>query len=280
MSFTRRTLTVDGQRLAVFEAGAGEPCVLLHGYPQDHRCWARVAPALAETHRVIAPDWFGCGDSERSLTDAPVYEVEVDRIRQLFDALGIARANLACHDYGGFLGMGFAQRHPERLLRLAIINSRCQGAFSPLGLALFGGLVALARLPFGEALFAGLPLHAIHERAMQRYVRNGSFSAAELESYLAFLRSAHGRRWLGHFFRHFQPTRRRELRGGCARLALPAAVIWGDHDTYSRFEIAEELAALLPNAELTRVAGADHYVMEERPAEVAAALARWLARPV
>jgi pimeloyl-ACP methyl ester carboxylesterase len=84
----RRDVVVDGARLAVFARGDGEPCLLLHGYPQSHWCWRRVVAPLAATHRVLAPDWIGWGDSERSLRVAPVYDDEVARLERLLDALG------------------------------------------------------------------------------------------------------------------------------------------------------------------------------------------------
>ncbi len=57
---------------------------------------------------------------------------------------------------------------------------------------------------------------------------------------------------------------------------MPTAVIWGDRDPYCPAWIARELAARSPEACLDWLPGADHYVMEERPAEVLAALERWL----
>lgn len=273
----RRDHVVDGLRVAVFAGGSGEPCLLLHGYPQDHHCWDHVATALATTHRVVAPDWFGWGASERCRTDRPDYTREVGRIGLLLDALALPRVNLFCHDYGGFLGLGFAQAFPERVARLAIVNSRAQGTFTPFGWLMFNGLASMARLPFGRGLVARLPLHAMHRHLMQRYVANGSFSSVELARMLAFMTTPDGRWWLANFFRFFQATRRRQLRDGCPRLTMPIAAIWGDRDTYSPVAIGEELTRLVPGAVLTRIVGADHYVLDERPDEVVAALRALLA---
>src|SRR5262245_3727958 len=97
-----KALQIDGVELCCLELGAGEPVRLLHGYPQSHLCWQFHAKELAKTHRVIAPDWFGWGESERSLAITPEYSAEVDRIGLLADALKLDRFNLAGHDYGGF----------------------------------------------------------------------------------------------------------------------------------------------------------------------------------
>jgi pimeloyl-ACP methyl ester carboxylesterase len=272
----RRDVKIEGARVAVFEAGAGEPCVLLHGYPQSHHCWRRVVPALAESHRVIAPDWPGWGESERSLAQALDYDAEVERIGALLDALGLVRANLLAHDYGGFLALGFAIRHPERLLRLAILNSRAHRTF-PLGPYLqFAALSLFARAP---RLFARLPLHAQHRRSLAHHVANGEWSSEDLERYLAFLKTADGVRWLAHFFAHYRVAVRPELAEGARAIRVPTAVIWGDADPYCPFAIAEDLGARIPQARVVRVRGADHYVMEERPGDVTAGLRELLGAP-
>ena len=59
----------------------------------------------------------------------------------------------------------------------------------------------------------------------------------------------------------------------------PTAVIWGDRDRYIPFATAQKLAERIPDATLTRLHGGDHYIMEERPEEVTAALLELLARP-
>lgn len=275
---TKTVLAIDGQRLVVFEQGRGEPCFLLHGYPQTHRCWRGVAARLSKTHRVIAPDWLGSGESERSLTSVPSYEREVARIGMALDALKLDRVNLVCHDYGGFIGLGFALAHERRLLRLAVINSRAQGNFAPWSYVLFNAFSAIARLPGGEVLLAALPLYTMHRRSLQRYVENGSFTQSDLEIYIGYMKTFAGRRWLGHVYRHFHATRRRALRESLPRLRTPTAVIWGDRDPYSPVAIGQELTRLIPGATFHRLIGADHFSPEERPDDVSDALLALLER--
>jgi len=275
----RREFSVDGLRIVVFEAGAGEPCLFLHGYPQSHKSWSKVAAQMT-SHRIVAPDWFGWGQSERSVMSAPTYEREVARIGMLLDSLGIKECNLVCHDYGGFIGLGFAISNAHRVRRLAVINSRAQGDFAPSSYVMFNLLAFIARLPWGEEIFSTLPMLGIHRRQLLGYVRNQSFSLAELNEYLEFLCDRAGRRWLGHLYRHFQATRRRELRAGLRSLCMPAAVIWGDRDPYSPLTIGLELSRLLPCAKFTRLSGVDHFSPEQSPDLVAAALLQLLSRRV
>jgi pimeloyl-ACP methyl ester carboxylesterase len=223
-------------------------------------------PALARTHRTIAVDWFGWGESERSLAVPLGYDDEVARLRALLDALGLECANVVAHDYGAFLALGFAVGHPECIRRLALLNSRAHLTFPPIYFAQFGLLSWLGRAP---AVFASLPLHAAHRLLLRPYVTNGSWSLEDRDRYLGFLRTRDGRRWLGHFYRHYRVAIRRELADGCGRITAPVAIVWGDRDPYCPMTIAEDLAARLPRARLTRIAGADHYLMEERPSDVA-----------
>ncbi|HEX2129137.1 MAG TPA: alpha/beta fold hydrolase, partial [Solirubrobacterales bacterium] len=144
-----RSVTVDGAKVACWEAGepGAEPVLLLHGYPANHVCWRHQIPALARSHRVIAPDLLGWGESDRPLHLRFDYQTEVGRIGKLLDALEVEAVNLFAHDYGGFLSLGFAQANPRRVRRLAILNSRAQSTFVPRWFAVFGFLTLAGRTP-------------------------------------------------------------------------------------------------------------------------------------
>jgi pimeloyl-ACP methyl ester carboxylesterase len=268
----RRDVVVDGVRVAVFEAGSGPPVVLLHGYPQSHRCWLRVVPALAQTRRVIAPDWFGWGESERSLACAPRYEDEVRRLVALLDALELPRCDVFAHDYGGLLALALATRHPERVARLALINTRAHRRMAPLTYVQWWLFTWLARIPGIRWLFSRLPWYPLHVRALRRYVKNGSFTSDELDGYVRWMGTPEGRTWFTLFCRHFRVGARSELGSLAEALDVPTAIIWGERDPYFPTAIGEDLARRIKRASLTKLADGDHYIMEQRPDEVAAAL--------
>ncbi|TMJ17480.1 MAG: alpha/beta hydrolase [Alphaproteobacteria bacterium] len=102
----------------------GEPIVLLHGFPESHRTWREVAPALARDFRVVAPDQRGFGASDKP---EGVENYRTDRIVEdliaLADALGIGRFTLVGHDWGGAVAWLAALKHPDRVRRLAIVNA-------------------------------------------------------------------------------------------------------------------------------------------------------------
>ena len=277
---SRHDLKLDDARLACWEAGPaeGEPIILLHGYPANHRCWRHQIPALAREHRVIAPDLLGWGESERPLHLRFDYETEVARLGRLLDALGIDQCNLVAHDYGGFLSLGFTQANPERVRRLAILNSRSHRTFVPRWYLAFGLFTLAGRTPGVRAGAVRLPLGEMNRRGMASLVKGGYVEPELLEAYVGWMDEAEGRRWLLHFFGEYRVPARAELRERLGEIRCPTAVIWGRRDPYLSPTIAEELAERIPDAELTMIEDAGHFVMEERSADVSTALEELLAR--
>ena len=131
--FTSRRVDCGAVHLSVHEAGAGDPVILLHGFPQTHMTWHRVAPALAERFRVIVPDLRGYGASDAPADDAGhrVYSKRTMAadVVGLMDALGIERAAVIGHDRGARVAYRFALDHPARISRLGIIEVVPTGDF-------------------------------------------------------------------------------------------------------------------------------------------------------
>lgn len=263
-------------KLAHVEAGSGEPVVLLHGYPQNASCWRHQVPVLAQRYRVIAPDWPGFGRSAPP-SSPPTYDNEVDRIDALVDSFGLDRFNLVAHDCGGFIGIGYVLAHPERVMRFAVLNSRAHGTFRPwfyrYSLTQHWAAIHLPQL------VRSLPLGRLHHVALRPYRALGCFDDAVEREYLGWMDTPRGRRTFVEFFRNYPVPAGCGLADGLERIACPTGAIWGDRDRYIPFATAQELADRIPGAALTRLTGADHYVMEERPAEVTAAILELLARP-
>jgi pimeloyl-ACP methyl ester carboxylesterase len=257
------------------EAGEGEPVLLLHGYPQSASCWRHQIPALAEHHRVIAADWPGFGRSAAPETPA-TYDSEVERIGMLADTFGLDRFNLVGHDYGGFVGLGYVQRHPGRVIRMAMLNTRAHGIFRPWFYRFSQHQHWLAN--HAPALLRRLPLRRLHHVALRRYRALGCFDQQLEDEYLGWMDTARGRHTFADFFANYHVPAVAGLADGLGRIGCPTAIIWGDRDRYIPFSTARELAEGIPGATLTQLTGGDHYIMEERPDEVTAALLELLAR--
>lgn len=123
----KRRVRVLGRELAVFERGAGDPIVFLHGNPTSSYLWRNVIPHLEGQGRCIAPDLVGMGDSEKLPDSGPESYRFVEHRRYLdalLDALGVReRVTLVIHDWGSALGFDWANRHRDAVLGIAYMEA-------------------------------------------------------------------------------------------------------------------------------------------------------------
>ncbi|MDG4650457.1 alpha/beta hydrolase [Roseibacterium sp. SDUM158017] len=131
--FAQTRIAANGIGLSVHRGGAGAPLILLHGYPQTHMAWERVAPGFARHFDVIVPDLRGYGESDAPPDDAAhtVYSKrEMARdIVGLMDALGLERAHVLGHDRGARVAYRMALDDPGRVGRLGIVEVVPTGDF-------------------------------------------------------------------------------------------------------------------------------------------------------
>jgi haloacetate dehalogenase len=124
--FDTRDIATAETTIHVRTGGAGPPLLLLHGYPQSHVMWHRVAPALAEHFNVVCPDLRGYGDSGKPASDAEhgVYSKRstANDMVAVMASLGHERFALAGHDRGGRVGHRMALDHPARVAKLAVLD--------------------------------------------------------------------------------------------------------------------------------------------------------------
>jgi haloacetate dehalogenase len=124
--FRAAGIAVPGVEIAVWSAGDGPPVLLLHGYPQTHAMWHRVAPALADRFTVVVPDLRGYGASGKPPGSADHVEyakrtMAADQVA-VMAALGFEQFAVVGHDRGGRVGHRLAIDHPERVQRLAVLD--------------------------------------------------------------------------------------------------------------------------------------------------------------
>jgi pimeloyl-ACP methyl ester carboxylesterase len=122
-AITHRYLTANGVRLHVAEAGAsGPPVLLLHGYPQHWYAWRHVITGLAAGHRVYALDLRGAGQSDAPRRGYDSATLTADVLAAL-DALGLSAVTLAGHEWGGWLGFHLALAAPHRFTGFVAVNA-------------------------------------------------------------------------------------------------------------------------------------------------------------
>lgn len=124
--FRRASIDAEGVPVNLVTGGSGPPLLLLHGYPQTHALWHKVAPRLAQRFTLVAPDLRGYGDSGKPATDAqhaPYAKRAMARDLVLaMRALGHSRFFLAGHDRGGRVSHRLAADHPDAVARLAVLD--------------------------------------------------------------------------------------------------------------------------------------------------------------
>lgn len=124
--FTRATLKTSGASINVVSGGKGPPVLLLHGYPQTHVMWHKVAPRLASDFSLVIPDLRGYGDSSKP----PDGENHVGYSKramaqdlvELMDRLDFKKFAVVGHDRGGRVAHRMALDHAERITRLAVLD--------------------------------------------------------------------------------------------------------------------------------------------------------------
>ena len=124
--FTAARVKTSGAEINLVHAGSGPPLLLLHGAPQTHISWRRVAPDLAKTHTVIVPDLRGYGDSSKP-ADTPDHghyskrAMALDQV-EVMKHFGFDRFPVIGHDRGGRVGHRLALDHPDKVTKLAVFD--------------------------------------------------------------------------------------------------------------------------------------------------------------
>ena len=124
--FTARDVDGAGARIHCVVGGSGPPLLLLHGYPQTHAMWHKVAPALAESFTVVCADLRGYGDSGKPAS-APPHDLYSKRAMAadmvaVMRTLGFGRFRLAGHDRGGRVAHRLCRDHPRVVERVAVLD--------------------------------------------------------------------------------------------------------------------------------------------------------------
>jgi haloacetate dehalogenase len=124
--FARRRIATSGADINLVTGGSGLPLLLLHGYPQTHLMWRKLAPRLAADFTVVVPDLRGYGDSSKppAGADNAGYSkraLALDQVETMA-ALGFERFAVAGHDRGARVAHRLARDHSERIERLALLD--------------------------------------------------------------------------------------------------------------------------------------------------------------
>lgn len=271
-SSTVRYVEVRGRRLFVREAGTGPHVLLLHGIPTNSELWRDVVPRLAHRARAIAPDLLGYGRSDAPGGLPLGVEAQTEYVLELLDSLGVERVTVVGHDIGGAVAQILATRHPDRVERLALVNSVCYDNWP---------IPEMKALQAAAGVVEHLPAR-LTTKGVELGLRRGFVHQDRAESFLdAFLEPFSTAEGLDVFVEHARALHCRPTEEAAPRfpsIAVPTAIIWGRQDPFFEVKWAERLAADIPTAELTLVDEASHFAPADAPEPVAEALLRLLER--
>ena len=273
-AFEPRYVDQTGLRMHYVDEGSGAPVLLLHGEPTWAFLYRKMIPPLSRVARVVAPDYFGFGRSDKpTRLEDYSYDFHYGSIERLADALDLRDATIVVQDWGGPVGLRLAVEHPERVARLVILNTGIGAGRAPspewlrfrefvrrVGSDLVPGqLVRLSCLTDpGDGVVAAY---------------NAPFPTPESKAgVLAFPELVPTE------IDHPSAAKMLEVRAGLESWERPALVLFSDSDPIFSTVAAEHLAARIPGAgPAETIAGASHFLQEEKGEEIADRILRFLA---
>jgi pimeloyl-ACP methyl ester carboxylesterase len=269
-------LTIKGAERSIFvrRLGSGEPMTLLHGFPSSSHDWAKLAPALAERHALLLPDFLGFGASEKPLEHDYSLHEQADLVEACWEREGVTATVLLAHDYAVSVTQELLARRAEgslavELLGVHLLNGGLYPELhrpQPTQTALLdpehGPRISalLSEEPFVQALrptFAeSFDAAADSADIWEATSREGGDRIAHLLIRYIRDREVHGQRWVS------------ALEG----TDVPVAFVWGMLDPVSGEHMARRIRERMPEAPFVSLDDVSHWPALEAPERVAAAV--------
>jgi haloalkane dehalogenase len=266
------SIEVNGLNLHYLEAGQGEVVLLLHGWPTSAYLWRNIIPTLAATKRVIALDLAGFGKSDKPLHVFYSFDFYTDLIAGFLDQLKITQANLVVHDLGGPVGLMWAVRRHQAVLRLVFLNTLIYPKLSWAN-RLF---ILATYVPY----FKGRLSSSKGIKAAMRIGMTTRLDAEGIAAYQEPFQDAVSQKVLLKTVQGLSIKGLKEIAHKLPDFKIPVALIYGEDDRILK-DVAQTMQHLkrdMPHAELTAIAEAGHFLQEDVPEKLSQLLADFLNR--
>jgi haloacetate dehalogenase len=274
--FTTHRVGTSGTEIRCVVGGDGPPMLLLHGYPQTHAMWHRVAPLLARHYTVVCPDLRGYGDSGKPASDdthaAYSKRVMAQDMVELMRDLGHPRFYLAGHDRGGRVAHRLCLDSPDAVIRLAVLDisptrtmyERTDRAFAT---AYYHWFFLIQPFDLPERLIGGDPVYYLRRKLGGWGTGLAHFDARALAEYERCFSNPDT---IHASCEDYRAAASIDLDHDASpqRIACPMLALWGDRGVVNRlFDPLDDWRAVADDVR-GRALPAGHYLAEEVPDEV------------
>jgi haloacetate dehalogenase len=282
--FEYRKIATSGATINVATRGTGMPLLLLHGYPETHRMWQKIAPALAEDFAVVCADLRGYGDSSKpdGASDHSNYakRAMADDMVEVMAALGHCEFLLAGHDRGGRVAYRLALDRPAAVTRLALLDIvSTKAVYEQGGMALatayFHWYFLIQPRPLPETLIGHDP--AFYLRSIFRGLSGTAdvISDAMVAEYLRCFATPEGIHATCEDYRAGATADLASDRADVStgrKITCPTLILWGSRSVVGRLFQPLETWRDLVAAPTGAAIDCGHFIPEERPDETLRAL--------
>ncbi len=250
------------------------PVLLLHGLISQSYSWRNVMPALAEQgFHTIAPDWIGCGYSDKPDRRDFAYtpEVLLNALEAFINTVELKKFSLVAQGFLGSVGIQYALRHPQQVERLVILNAPIDQAaklpwkLKQMSIPLVGDMLTQNPLLVDRVL-EGAGGYRIDDRDMDIYRRPWIKSSDAGRALMATLQSLQ------------LPQVTAEIETGLTQWGQPLLLAWGVRDPWLPMAIAQTIAQTHKTAEFVALEAVGHYPQEDWHEKVSDALVTFLRR--
>lgn len=275
MAVTHHTAQINGTQIHYVSAGTtGSPILLVHGFPETWWAFHRVVPLLASTHRVIAVDLRGFGDSSTADPDHDS-ATAADDLHQLIETLGLGPVHLTGQDISGATVFRLAATHPEDVLSLTAIEMGLAGfGLEQLGDVTHGGswhIGVLAAPGIAEMLLTGRERELLGQWAFPAMTAvPGSITDADIDEFVRTYSRPGGWRGAVGLYRSML-TEGDELRAlaEASPLSVPVLAVGAGGGPFTAATLRQVTTAAIATVQLD---GVGHYVAMEAPEELSSAI--------
>jgi pimeloyl-ACP methyl ester carboxylesterase len=258
------TVTVDGVRSPVLQAGdpaATDAVVFVHGNPGPKEDWEDLLRRVGEFSRAVAPDMPGYGDADKPASFDYTSGGYSRHLAGILEQLGIERAHLVMHDFGGPWGLVWGIQHPQAFASATLINTGVLLDYR------WHRLAKIWRTPVLGELFMASTTRAGFRWLLSR--DNPRLLPATVDRLYEVSRSWGTKRAVLKLYRATPESAMGALREPARALDRPALVVFGTEDAYIPWQQAERQREAFPSARIELLEGLGHWPFHEDPARVA-----------